>query len=113
MIVRFDADGAAIRGKIEALSGKIGGFDIQSNYLSYNGQTWGGTICMLIGLVMLIAGVYKAAKKLIQGQAGGQTSWVTVGLLIMFGAVLLAGGFGLVNSIGTGLGDTLKALGEG
>lgn len=83
------------------------------NNLLRNGRTWGGTICMLIGLVMLIAGVYKAAKKLIQGQAGGQTSWVTVGLLIMFGAVLLAGGFGLVNSIGTGLGDTLKALGEG
>lgn len=42
-IVRFDSSGAAIKGRIEALSGKIGGFDIQSNYLSYNGQTWGGT----------------------------------------------------------------------
>lgn len=42
-IVRFDSSGAAIKGRIEVLSGKIGGFDIQSNYLSYNGQTWGGT----------------------------------------------------------------------
>lgn len=42
-IVRFDADGAAIRGRIEALSGKIGGFDIGTDSLSYNGQTWGGT----------------------------------------------------------------------
>ncbi len=42
-IVRFDADGAAIRGKIEALSGKIGGFDIRDDCLSYNGQSWGGT----------------------------------------------------------------------
>lgn len=42
-IVRFDADGAAIRGKIEALSGKIGGFDIRDDCLSYNGQIWGGT----------------------------------------------------------------------
>lgn len=42
-IVRFDADGAAIRGKIDVLSGKIGGFDIREDCLSYNGQSWGGT----------------------------------------------------------------------
>lgn len=41
--VRFDSSGAKIRGRIEALSGKIGGFDIEQDYLSYNGQTWGGT----------------------------------------------------------------------
>lgn len=35
--------GLDITGKITATSGKIGGFDIQSNYLSYNDQTWGGT----------------------------------------------------------------------
>ena len=32
-----------VKGVIRATSGEIGGFDIQSNYLSYNGQTWGGT----------------------------------------------------------------------
>lgn len=35
--------GAYVKGEIRASSGKIGGFDIKSNYLSYNGQTWGGT----------------------------------------------------------------------
>lgn len=40
---RVDKDGAYVNGEIRATSGKIGGFDIQSNYLSYNGQTWGGT----------------------------------------------------------------------
>lgn len=35
--------GAYVDGEIRATSGKIGGFDIQSNYLSYNGQTWGGS----------------------------------------------------------------------
>lgn len=35
--------GAYITGEIRATSGKIGGFDIQNSYLSYNGQTWGGT----------------------------------------------------------------------
>ena len=40
---RIDKDGAYVNGEIRATSGKIGGFDIQTNYLSYNGQTWGGT----------------------------------------------------------------------
>ena len=35
--------GAYITGEIRATSGKIGGFDIMDDYLSYNGQTWGGT----------------------------------------------------------------------
>lgn len=42
-VLRADASGLDIKGRITALSGKIGGFDIQSDYLSYNGQTWGGT----------------------------------------------------------------------
>lgn len=40
---RVDKDGAYVNGIIRATGGKIGGFDIQANYLSYNGQTWGGT----------------------------------------------------------------------
>lgn len=35
--------GAIVEGEIRATSGKIGGLDIQKDYLSYNGQTWGGT----------------------------------------------------------------------
>lgn len=42
-IFRVDKNGAEVKGIIRATGGKIGGFDIQSNYLSYNGQTWGGT----------------------------------------------------------------------
>ena len=40
---RVDKNGAYVNGEIRATSGKIGGFDIQSNYMSYNNQTWGGT----------------------------------------------------------------------
>ena len=40
---RVDEDGAFVNGIIRATGGTVGGFDIQSNYLSYNGQTWGGT----------------------------------------------------------------------
>lgn len=42
-IFKLDKTGADVLGKIVAKSGKIGGFDILENYLSYNNQTWGGT----------------------------------------------------------------------
>lgn len=42
-IFGVDRAGAYVKGEIRATSGKIGGFDIQSNFLSYNNQTWGGT----------------------------------------------------------------------
>ena len=42
-ILKATKAGLEVYGKIIAISGKIGGFDILSNYLSYNNQTWGGT----------------------------------------------------------------------
>lgn len=42
-ILKATKDGLEIYGKITATSGQIGGFAIESNYLSYNNQTWGGT----------------------------------------------------------------------
>lgn len=42
-VFQITKDGAEVRGKITALSGKIGGFDIEDDYLSYNNQIWGGT----------------------------------------------------------------------
>ena len=36
-------NGLEVYGKITATSGKIGGFDIRTDYMSYNDQTWGGT----------------------------------------------------------------------
>ena len=40
---RVDKDGAYVNGEIRSKTGKIGNWDINSNGLSYNGQTWGGT----------------------------------------------------------------------
>lgn len=42
-VLKATKSGLEIKGLITATGGEIGGFDIQSNYLSYNGQTWGGT----------------------------------------------------------------------
>lgn len=42
-ILKATKAGLEVYGKVTATSGKIGGFDINSNYLSYNNQAWGGT----------------------------------------------------------------------
>jgi hypothetical protein len=42
-VMRVSASGLKVKGQIEATSGKIGGFDIGSDALSYNGLTWGDT----------------------------------------------------------------------
>lgn len=42
-VFRLDKNGAQVTGTIRATSGKIGGFDIMADYLSYNNMTWGGT----------------------------------------------------------------------
>lgn len=42
-VFQVTESGAEVRGKITALSGKIGGFDIRSDYLCYNDQDWDDT----------------------------------------------------------------------
>lgn len=42
-ILRATKSGLEVYGKVTATSGKIGGFDITADALSYNNQTWGGT----------------------------------------------------------------------
>ena len=42
-VLRASNDGLEVKGKITATSGTIGGFTINSNNISYNNQTWGGT----------------------------------------------------------------------
>ncbi len=43
VVLAATKDGVEITGKITATSGKIGGFDITKDSLSYNNHTWGGT----------------------------------------------------------------------
>lgn len=44
VVFKVNADGALIKGKVTATSGKIGGFTIEKDYLSYNEQTWDGKV---------------------------------------------------------------------
>lgn len=42
-ILKATKSGLEVYGKVTATSGRIGGFDILPDYLSYNSQIWGGT----------------------------------------------------------------------
>lgn len=42
-VIKADKNGLEVKGIVRATGGEIGGFSIQRDYLSYNGQTWGGT----------------------------------------------------------------------
>lgn len=42
-VLKADKNGLEVKGVIRATSGEIGGFDILSDYLSYNNQEWTGT----------------------------------------------------------------------
>lgn len=42
-VLKATKSGLEVYGTINAISGKIGGLTIESNSLSYNNQTWGGT----------------------------------------------------------------------
>lgn len=81
------------------------------NKLKVQGMDWISGIFVVIGLVMVLIGVYKAAKKLMSGQAGGQISWVTVVLLISIGAALTTVGATGVIHLGEGVVDTVQGLG--
>lgn len=59
-VLKATKDGIEIKGKITATSGKIGGFTINSNYISYNNQTWKGTNSK--GIYIGISGIQLGTK---------------------------------------------------
>lgn len=59
-------------------------------------RTWGSAIILLIGIVSLIYGVYRAFQGLKAGDQGGHTpvKWPKVFGLILLGGLCMAGGLG-------------------
>lgn len=43
IVLTADKNGLEVKGIVRATGGEIGGFTIERDHLSYNGQTWGGT----------------------------------------------------------------------
>ena len=60
---------------------------------------WGSIIVSIIGVVMVIAGVYKVAKNLIS-HGKGQNSWaVAIALILVGGALAITGGWSTIKTI--------------
>lgn len=82
-----------------------------------NGTNWGatagGAFLALIGLVCIIIGGFKIAKKMMNPQQNQQESWVMAIGLLIFGGTLLFGGMSLLLSFARGGMDTVEGFGTG
>lgn len=74
-------------------------------------QIWGGSLIMLIGVVMVIASVYQIAKGLISG-GKGQVNWAIAIILLIVGGAFMVGGFSFVSNIAAGGQKTIEDLGQ-
>ena len=75
--------------------------------------SWGKIIVVIIGVTMVIVGVFNIAKGLMSG-GRGQTNWVlNLALFFIGGAIAFTGGWGLVQAVADGGAKTLNDLGTG
>lgn len=92
-----------------------GGWDVNTLLQNLNTalNSWGSGIVTIIGLVMVIVGVYKIGKGLMShGQ--GQVNWVlNIALIIIGGMLAWSGGWGLVSQFSNGAQKTINDLGGG
>lgn len=88
----------------------IGKF-IQS--MGTNIGSWVKMIVMIIGVIMVGAGIYQVAKNLIS-HGKGQTNWIVTFALIIIGAILmLSGGWGFIRAFSKAGETTLKDAANG
>lgn len=88
----------------------IGKF-IQS--MGTNIGSWVKMIVMIIGVIMVGAGIYQVAKNLIS-HGKGQTNWIVTFALIIIGAILmLSGGWSFIRAFSKAGETTLKDAANG
>lgn len=91
-------------------SGSIGTF-IQT--MGKNIGSWVKMIVMIIGVIMVGAGIYQVAKNLIS-HGKGQTNWIVTLALIVFGAILmLTGGWDFIKTFSSAGKTTLNDAANG
>lgn len=74
--------------------------------------TWGKVIITIIGVVMLVAGIYQVAKGLIS-HGKTQVSWpVAILLILIGGALAFASMWDTLKNIGQGSKETIQELGN-
>lgn len=72
----------------------------------------GGALLVLMGILAMIWGAVLLIKKLMSGQ-GNQDNWLKIGALIIVGGALAVAGFPLIFEIGSGGQKTIEDLGGG
>lgn len=74
---------------------------------------WGSIFTSIVGVVMVIVGIYQFAKNLIS-HGKGQNSWVVTFLLILVGGALaIAGGWAMIGNFARGSKATLSSMAQG
>lgn len=74
-------------------------------------KAWGGLFIILLGVAMIVVGIYQLAKGLI-AHGKTQVNWFVVVALIIAGGALTAGGWTLVSGIASGGKKTIEDLGN-
>lgn len=97
-ILRATKSGLEVYGKITATSGKIGGFDIKANYLSYNNQTWGGSNST--GIYIGISGIQLGKNFKVDAAGNLTASSGTFNGSVRAGSILYGGNAGTLNGAG-------------
>lgn len=74
---------------------------------------YGSVLTSLIGVAMVIVGIYQLAKGLIS-HGKGQHSWVvTIALILVGGALAITGGWKMVGNFASGGRNTLSDMAKG
>ena len=74
---------------------------------------YGSILISLIGVAMVIVGIYQIAKNLIS-HGKGQTNWVvTFALIIVGGAFAVTGGWTMIGNFAKGSKATLDSMAQG
>lgn len=74
---------------------------------------YGSIIVSIIGIAMVIVGIYQVAKNLIS-HGKGQTSWVTaIALIIIGGGIALTGGWRMIGNFANTGRQTLDQYAQG
>lgn len=73
-------------------------------------EKWGGSIILIVGVVMIIAAVWQIASGLMS-HGKKQTNWAIALLLLIVGGAFIAGGWSFVSNIAEGGKRTLEDLG--
>lgn len=99
-ILRLDPSGAVLTGIIKATGGKIGGFDIMSDYLSFNNHTWGGT--NTIGAYLGRAGVQLGRNFIVDMQGNAVMASADIRGTLRAGDLIYGGDAGYFDGSGIG-----------